>query len=141
MLKNLIKYTFLITSIIIVFFACDDGINQNIFNYTFPEDEKISYQIHVEPFLRLRCSMAPCHATNSLAGGIDLSSWFELQSGPGIINLQEIPGSEKFNPDASLLLQVMDLRNPHLINLNLIPPNDNQVQGIRRWLENGALNN
>ncbi|MDC1068367.1 hypothetical protein OAQ99_04335 [Candidatus Kapabacteria bacterium] len=140
MKKNLIKILFIIPIISFINLSCDDANQINRFNFVFPEDEEISYRFHVEPFLRLRCAYSGCHSSNSIAGGIDLSSWFKLWSGPGIINLQD-DNQGGYNPDASLLLQVMDQRNPHLLNLNLIPATENQEVGIRRWLENGAENN
>lgn len=130
MLKNLIKILFSIPIVVFFVQACDDANNPNRFNFTFPENEPIYYQEHVAPFLLLRCSYTGCHSSNSQAGGIDLSSYLDLLSGPNIVNTSE--------PEASLLLQVMDLRNKHLLNLNLVPPTDNQIEGIRRWIENGA---
>jgi len=130
MLKNLIKISFIIPIIAFFVQACDDPNDPNRFNFSFPEDEPIYYTEHIAPFLLLRCSYTGCHASNSQAGGIDLSTYFEVMSSPGVVNTS--------TPESSLLLQVMDLRNPHLLNLNLVPPTENQIEGIRRWIEEGA---
>ena len=95
----------------------------------FQKKEKFLYIDHVQPFLRLRCAYAPCHDVAYQAGGYDMSDWFAITKNQTLVNTN--------NPDASLILQVLDGRNPHLTNRGLLLGTQNQVGWYkkmdRRW--------
>lgn len=100
----------------------------------FPEgEEEVSYILHVEPFMKLKCGFAGCHDENYAAGGRVMTRYIDLISQLGLI----VSG----DPDGSLLIQVLDGRNPHLQNYRDNYINDNQLQGMRRWIAAGAPNN
>lgn len=132
MKKNLISLILILIGFSVIF-SCNSSTDSNFTDLDFPEEGQVSYISHVEPFLRVRCSYAGCHSTTHLAGGMDLTNWFSIISIPGFINTDKI--------ESSLFLQVVNGENPHLMNLMLIRVRDNQVNGIKRWIEQGALNN
>lgn len=128
----LIILLFLITLFII---SCDDTAQQ-IYDYEFPTEGEISFQNHVQPFIKLRCSTSQCHGDNTQAGNrriTDYFSYFQGLNAGGLVVVSE--------PETSLLLQVIDGRNPHLSNMRLVPARENQINGIRSWIKAGALNN
>lgn len=98
----------------------------------FP-DSAVSYRNHVQPFLTLTCAFAACHGDVNPAGGVRLTTYFTLFSDRA--NLL-VPGA----PDESLIIQVLDRRIPHSLDV-LRPVNSNHIAGMRRWITEGALNN
>ena len=119
--------------LVAVLFSCNSSTDPNYIDLDFPEKGEISYRNNVEPFLRVRCAYAGCHSNAHQAGGMDLTNWFSMISIGGFINTA--------NVESSLFLQVANGQNPHLTNLYLIKVRENQVNGIQRWIEQGALNN
>lgn len=127
-MKSLIKII-TILSLAFLISVCDNTNNGQI-NFLFPEEEEVSYLQHVDPFLRLRCAFSPCHNPAYASAGYDMTDWFQVTKDQVLVNT--------VNVESSLLLQVMDGRNPHLVNMGLILANENQIQGVRRWIEDGA---
>ncbi len=111
--------------------SCDDSGNTPGDEIVFP-DKDVSYSAHVQPFFNLRCANYGCHEDQSRAGDLSLTSYVAMTERPGII----IPG----DPQSSLLLQKIDGRLPHPINVPIII-NTNQLNGIRMWITEGARNN
>lgn len=96
----------------------------------FP-DQDVSYQAHTDPFLTLACGQ--CHGTSNAAGDIVLTTYNGLLfSRPNLV----VPGKA----DESLLNQVLEQVIGHPVgNISVI--SENQVQGVRTWVEEGAGNN
>ena len=85
--------------------------------------------------MRVRCAYSGCHDDIRRAGGramTDYNTYF------GTSNLGLIVAG---NPDASLLIQVVEGDNLHLFRLGQTLPTENQQNGLRRWIEQGALLN
>ena len=112
-------------------FACSDSSTTPSGDIVFP-DSNISYAAYVQPLFNLRCSNTGCHDDQSRAGDLSLSSYFALTSKPGII----IPGNSK----SSLLAQKIDGRLPHQNTIPIII-NTNQINGVKKWIDEGAKNN
>ncbi|MFP4528989.1 MAG: hypothetical protein ACLFQX_10585 [Candidatus Kapaibacterium sp.] len=101
----------------------------------FP-DSNVSFFYHVQPFLRLKCSYQGCHSEEHRAGGIRLTDYFSLFETPLLIVLTDPP-----DPDNSWLVQIIERRaghNPYLPD-NYIT--QNEIDGIRQWILEGARNN
>ncbi|MCZ7558335.1 MAG: hypothetical protein M5R41_18220 [Bacteroidia bacterium] len=111
--------------------ACsDDGVRPGD-EIVFPEKD-VSYAAHVQPFFTLRCANYGCHEDQTRAGNLSLTSYVALTERPGIV----IAG----NSDASYLMQKLDGRLPHPIEVPVII-NQNQLNGIRTWINEGAKHN
>jgi hypothetical protein len=95
----------------------------------FP-DSNISYARYVQPLFYQKCTLAGCHDDESMAGGLSLTSYTALTAQPGIV----IPK----NSTNSLLAQVIDGGAPHAIAISLTA---NQIKGIKKWIDEGALDN
>lgn len=97
----------------------------------FP-DSNVSYRNHVQPLFNLTCATAGCHDNSSRAGALALTSYNELMSATGVV----IPK----NPESSKLIQVFDGRKYHpQAGINQV--NGNQIQGLKKWIMEGANNN
>ncbi|MDT8325430.1 MAG: c-type cytochrome domain-containing protein [Bacteroidota bacterium] len=111
--------------------ACDDSGTRPGDEIVFPE-ENVSYSAHVQPFFNLRCANYGCHEDATRAANLSLTSYVNMNERPGII----IPG----DASSSLLMQKIDGRLPHPIEVPIII-NENQLNGIRTWINEGAKNN
>ncbi len=131
-----ITFLVLITLILIVTIACDNSTPAQFdVNVIFPTDANPSFNKHVRPFITQKCSYTGCHSEFSAAGGrriTDYFTYFETANIGLIIN-----GNSK----SSLLFQVVSGSNPHLSNYRIKAPTQNQIDGIKRWIDNGAPNN
>ncbi len=113
------------------FNACDDDGVRPGDEIIFP-DKDVSYAAHVQPFFTLRCAAYGCHEDQTRAGNLSLTSYVATTERPGVV----IP----FDSQSSLLLQKIDGRLPHPLEVPIII-NENQLKGIKTWLDEGARNN
>ncbi len=98
----------------------------------FPQ-ENISYMHHVKPFLALNCSYSPCHSDYNRAGGYAFTEYWTLFETGGFV----VPG----NPDASRLVQILEEKLPHFTYFYRGNITNDHIRGVRRWIEEGAINN
>lgn len=116
--------------------SCDDGIIDGENKLIFPEEGEVSYLFNVQPFLNLRCANAGCHGAVAPAAGRALVNYQTVTNPVSNINFVN-----PFDAESSLFYQIATGVNPHMQNLGLRPLTENQQQGIRRWINDGALNN
>lgn len=105
-------------------------------NIVFP-DSNVSYGRHVDPLFRLRCAFAGCHGSDTKgARGFSLDSYDNLMFGTRAVVLRG-------DPENSPLVWRIEGRvgTGARMPLDRTPLNDNQIQGIRRWIREGAQNN
>jgi len=115
-------------------FSCKDSITgEGPFDIVFP-DSNISYNNLIQPLFDRGCALpGGCHAGDQPAADLGLESYLRLTDRVGIV----VPGS----PDESLLQLRIDGRLLPRMPLNRPVLTDNQIQGIRKWILEGALNN
>ncbi len=106
-------------------------------NPTTPSDivfpaSNISFAQSVQPLFLQKCAFVGCHDDQSMAGGLSLTSYIALTAHSGIV----VPG----NSNNSVLAQKIDGRNPHLDPVP-ITLTSNQINGIKKWIDEGAKNN
>lgn len=115
--------------------SCKDSITDSDqpINLVFP-DSNVSYSQHVEPLFQQGCAFGQCHGS-STAGGLNLESpsYSKLISRPGLVVSRE--------SNNSLLVQRLDGRLQPRMPLNRTPLNQNQINGIKKWIDEGAANN
>jgi hypothetical protein len=124
---------FAVVAILVILMQGCGGIS-NADQITFPATG-VSYSQQVEPFLTLACNEPGCHDAADQAGGYDFSTWTDLRGYPGLIDVN------KANPqyDTSCILdRTLFGEEIHNAPLNV---NENQRDGIRQWIYEGALLN
>lgn len=131
LIQSFLFITIAFISILII--SCENTFtSQN--NVIFP-DSNVSYQLHVEPFMRFTCAYYGCHSYDYRAGGRDLSSYFALTDNAMNLGLI-IP----YQPEHSILVKILKREYYHTFNEQWYIT-DNHIKGISRWIAEGALNN
>ena len=112
--------------------SCGKGSNPaGPSDIVFP-DSNISYARYVQPLFFQKCALVGCHDDQSSAGNLSLTSYTALTARSGIV----IPK----NSNSSLLAQKIDGRLPHTSPIP-VTLTTNQIKGVKRWIDEGALNN
>jgi len=118
----------------VAFLSCKDEENiESPSNVVFPIDS-VSYDRHVQPLFNQACAHAGCHDDGQNTSPLKLTSYGNaVLSIPGVV----VAG----NPDGSTLV----LRIQGSVGQRM-PPfggqlNQNQINGIRTWIAEGARQN
>jgi hypothetical protein len=94
----------------------------------------VSFERHLLPVFNLTCNSAGCHSTDSRAGGVALTSYFEVVfNAPGLVVAK--------NPDRSVLMRVIDFNSvTHLPHRQSFQTRitQNHIDGVRTWIREGA---
>lgn len=116
--------------------ACKDEITDpNTDPIVFP-DAGVSYSKHVEALFQQRCALSGCHSTGAAAAGLALT----MPSYNNLMNHQPRLVNPGFSNN-SLLVQRIDGRISPRMPYNSQPLTANQISGIKKWIDEGALNN
>jgi len=124
-------YRLLLPSALLVctaFFCCCDSGTGPEDEIVFPETD-VSYTQHVQPYFTRRCATSGCHDDQNRAGNLSLTSWINTTARVGVV----IPNDSQ----SSLLVQKIDGRLPHPPEVPILI-NENQVNGIKSWIDAGA---
>jgi hypothetical protein len=124
-----------IASMLIVASCKDQIVDPNVNPIVFP-DANVSYSKHVDPLFQQRCALGGCHAGSSAQAGLDLLA----PSYSSLINHQPrlVTAGASNN---SLLVQRIDGRLAPQMPYMSQPLNANQINGIKKWIDEGAKNN
>jgi mono/diheme cytochrome c family protein len=110
----------------------DDGESPS--NVIFPA-AAVSYSQHVQVLFNQTCAISGCHDDGSHQSALRLTSYENLRwNAPQV----EVVPSE---PNASVLVLRIEGRLGDRMPLYKNSLNDNQINGIRAWIVEGALNN
>jgi hypothetical protein len=114
--------------------SCKDQTNQNLTsNIVFPPSG-VSFSKQVQPLFQQTCVAAGCHGGSQPAANLDL----QLDAWHSIINY--VPPLVLVNNGAKSPLYIDIAGNPQLM-----PPSQrltqNQIDGVKKWIDEGAKNN
>jgi len=98
----------------------------------FP-DHGVSYANQVQPLFNEACNFAGCHDDGAHQSPVILTSYGEAMLVAGVI----VPGK----PDASTLVLRIQGSVGARMPPGAYPLNQNQINGIRTWIAEGAKNN
>ncbi|MCX6122003.1 MAG: hypothetical protein NTX44_10350 [Ignavibacteriales bacterium] len=139
------KYSCTLPLLIIGFFivctitvpSCKDQTNQsNTSNIIFP-DSNVSFSKYVEPLFQQTCAEAGCHGGSQPAANLNLEydvCWHSLIDYlPPIV----IPKNGNTSPLAKYLDGSLAPQMP----LRSQPLTKNQINGVKKWIDEGARNN
>jgi len=97
-------------------------------------DEKITYDDHVAPIFRQRCSS--CHNTSSRKADLDVTNYISLMQG-GASGAVIEPG----DASASYLFALVTHESEPYMPQNAEKLPDSEIDLLRRWIDGGALEN
>lgn len=125
--ESILFYVFSI--IVCIIPSCKEDIHTE--EIVFP-DSGVSYIKHVEPLFFNTCAFTGCHGEDTFEErGFSLDSYQNAIAKPGII----IPGE----PEHSILVQRIGIGSGFVrMPLNRQPLNENQINGIKTWIREGA---
>jgi hypothetical protein len=108
----------------------DEGSPSNV---NFPTDS-VSYAGHVQLLFNQTCALSGCHDDTQPADRVKLTSWGSLMIvGPLVVRIGQ--------PDLSELVWRIEGRVGQRMPLGRNSLNQNQINGIRTWIAEGARNN
>ncbi len=94
----------------------------------------VSYAQHVQPLFNQTCALSGCHDDGPHQSQLRLTSHFQTTFGlPGIV----VAGQ----PESSQLVYRIEGTVGDRMPLNGAPLNQNQINGIRTWIAEGAQDN
>ena len=94
----------------------------------------VSYLLHVQPLFNQACALSGCHDDGPHPSQLRLTSYQNLMFN----SMQVVVRGE---PDQSVLVFRIEGSLSPRMPLNLNALNQNQINGIRTWIVEGALNN
>jgi len=120
----------------VAFLSCDDTLNESNIDDVIIPDKNVSYNEYIQPVLTIKCSTSGCHNDESMAGGYSVTSWSNVVT-PGIVNPGNVETSILVWRIEGIGVEIM----PPIGNLLSKPLTENQVEGIKTWIEEGAKSN
>ncbi len=132
-----IRFLFLsILGLIIIFefISCKDTQTEVTKEIVFP-DSNVSFSKHVEPLFQQRCAQASCHGGNNPQADLNLeyNSYSSIRNKPGLVIGGDANGSRLTQRLEGKLPQMPPPKFPQLTT--------NQIQGVKKWINEGASNN
>ena len=115
--------------------SCKDTQEGPSKDIVFP-DSNVSFSQHVGPLFQQKCATALCHGSTNPASGLNLEypSYQALLNRPGLVVQHD--GSH------STLIQYLNgTFEPRMPPANFPQLNQNQISGVKKWIDEGAMNN
>mgnify|MGYP000427485228 CR=1 FL=1 len=121
--------------VLIAFVACEDSITSDYLDNVVIPDEKVSYNEYIQPVLNVKCGTSGCHDDENRAGDYSVSNWANVVT-PGIVD----PGNVE---TSRLVWRIEGLGVEYMPPVGSVvkPLTQNQVDGIKTWIREGAKNN
>ncbi|MGH2568755.1 MAG: hypothetical protein ACRDGA_10470 [Bacteroidota bacterium] len=115
--------------------SCKDDVTGGGSSIVFP-DSNVSFTQHVQPLFHERCTASGCHSGGAPQAGLNLvpPSYNSLMNHTPRL----VVAGESNN---SLLIQRLDGRIQPRMPFNQEPLTQNQLTGVRKWIDEGAQNN
>ena len=126
------RIAILIALLSILITACSKPTSTSEEEIILPE-KNLSYSRHIQPLFNKKCALSGCHDDVTKASNLSLTSYENATARPGII----IPR----DPENSILVMRIEGRLQPRMPLNREPLTQNQINGIKQWIREGALNN
>lgn len=132
-LKKFSLINFFLCILILIFSSCDDTTTNSEIDKKEIPSSNVSFSQHIYPVLNIKCNNAGCHDDQTRAGGISLTTWSNVVADPTVV----FPGEPQ---NSRLVWSIEGISYP-------MPPvgyptlTKNQIEGIKKWIEEGAKNN
>ena len=113
--------------------GCKDEVVSDSSDIVFPTNN-VSYSQHVQPLFNQTCALSACHDNGQHSSDLCLTSYNNtVFRTPGVV----VPGQ----PQVSTIVFRIEGTTGQQMPLNRAPLNQNQINGIRTWIAEGAKDN
>lgn len=134
-----INFLFLTVFFALIYFGCKDNITvADLDDRDLPE-KNLSFAEHIHPILNVKCSSSGCHNSQDRAGSLSFENWATTTSDAGVVFPFEpqnsrivwsIEGQSGVQPMPPIGYPPLSIR-----------PGKDQIEAIKQWIKEGALNN
>ncbi|MEW6702170.1 MAG: c-type cytochrome domain-containing protein [Bacteroidota bacterium] len=135
--KIIINIFFLVLFIaVLAYSGCDDTTNISDLDSKVIPSQNVSYSQHIQPVLTAKCAVSGCHDDQTRAGNLSLTSYSNTTADYLVV----APGL----PQNSKLVWSVEGTGGKImppIGSNVRPLTQNQIDGIKTWIKEGAKNN
>lgn len=118
--------------VVFIFTACDDTVtNEDINNRVIPSSN-VDYYEHIQPVFNVKCATALCHDDATRASDLSLTTYSNATARLDLV----FPGDADSSP---LVWSIEGSGGTYMPPQGAAPPlTENQIQGIRTWIDEGA---
>jgi Planctomycete cytochrome C len=117
--------------LILTYTGCKDQITASDVDKVVIPDSNVSYSKYLQPVFNIKCASTGCHEDATRAGGISLTSCANTKSDLSVV----VPGY----PDNSRLVWAVEgIGNYPMPPVGYPPLTQNQIQGVKTWIKEGA---
>jgi len=129
---NILLFSLFLLPLMLV--SCDDTITSSDIDKIIIPDENVSYKTYIQPVFNLKCASSGCHDDIKKVGNYSMTSWSNVLS-VGIVIPFDVENSR-------LVWRIEGLDGDLMPPLGVITPlTENQIEGIKTWIREGAENN
>lgn len=119
----------------VIFQGCKDTINQQDIDSRVIPSQGVSFALHIQPVLDLKCNYSGCHDDGTRAGGLSFTSYINTTSDLSLV----LPGEPQ---NSRLVWSIEGISGGLPMPPTGYPPmTKNQILGVRTWIKEGAKNN
>jgi hypothetical protein len=116
---------------IITYTGCKDQVTASDVDKVVIPDSNVSYSKYIQPVFNIKCASRGCHEDAARAGGISLTTCANTKADASVV----VPGE----PETSRLVWAIEgIGNYPMPPPGYPPLNQNQIQGVRTWIAEGA---
>jgi hypothetical protein len=124
----------IIAAFVVLPIGCKDTVESpDLTQYVFPSSN-VKYGQHVEPLFLAGCAFTGCHDSQTMADGLSLETYQEALNKSGVI-----VGGDTTN--SRLIWRIEGKYALAQMPLGRTPLNSNQINGLKKWILEGAINN
>ena len=136
-LINIIQYSVILTFITICAISCEDEkTNKHTSDIVFPASN-ISFSQHVKPLFRQTCVDQMCHGSYSGSSlNLEDNPWNALMDHQPIL----IVTGKGYESPLVMYIDTTGRRSPRM-PLMSTPLTQNQIDGVQKWIDEGAQDN
>lgn len=118
-----------------LFWSCKDTITNDDIDKVIIPSTNVSYEKYIQPIFNLKCTSSGCHNDKDRAKNLVLTLWELATSDPSIVFPNKPENSKLYwaITGASGTLPMPPIGFP--------PLTQNQIEGIRIWIAEGAKKN
>lgn len=116
----------------LIFTSCDDTVTNAEVDKKIIPDSNVDYYEHIQPVFNVKCATALCHDDGTRAGNLSLTTYSNATARLDLV----FPGDADASP---LVWSIEGTGSVFMPPQGQAPPlTENQIQGIRTWIDEGA---